>query len=105
MGDEVKELLRKSKRDWKSNRVGSYSGKTYPKRETAKKSTLTKSSPESAPTEVMDSLLIERGILPPDRGAVAASSAIFFLSLANISSGQLYLAGWCMMCPCVILSH
>jgi len=45
---------------------------------------LTKSSPESAPTEVMDSLLMVRGIRTPVRGAVAASSAIFFFNLANI---------------------
>lgn len=46
---------------------------------------LTKSSPESAPSEVMDSLLMVRGIRTPLRGAVAASSAIFFFNLANIS--------------------
>lgn len=47
---------------------------------------LTKSSPESAPTEVMDSLLMVRGMRTPLRGAVAASSAIFFFNLANIFS-------------------
>lgn len=46
---------------------------------------LTKSSPESAPTEVMDSLLMVRGMRTPLRGAVAASSAIFFFNLANMS--------------------
>lgn len=45
---------------------------------------LTKSSPESAPIEVMDSLLMVRGIRTLLRGAVAASSAIFFFSLANM---------------------
>lgn len=53
---------------------------------------LTKSSPESAPTEVMDSLLMVRGIRTLLRGAVAASSAIFFFNLANIAnlSGSLF---------------
>lgn len=46
---------------------------------------LTKSSPESAPTEVMDSLLMVRGIRTLLRDAVAASSAIFFFNLANIA--------------------
>lgn len=47
---------------------------------------LTKSSPESAPTEVMDSLLIVRGMRTLLRGAAAAaSSAIFFFNLANIA--------------------
>lgn len=46
---------------------------------------LTKSSPESAPREVMDSLLMVRGMRTVLRGAVAASSAIFFFNLANMS--------------------
>lgn len=52
---------------------------------TESKEQLTKSSPESAP-EAMDSLLTERGIraAPPGRGAIAASSASFFFSFANI---------------------
>jgi len=54
---------------------------------------LTKSSPESAPPEVMDSLLAERAMRLLDRGAVAASSAIFFFSLANISCSSLYQRG------------
>lgn len=50
----------------------------------AEKDLLTKSSPESAPTEVMDSLLMERG-MRPERGAVAASSTSLFFNFANIS--------------------
>lgn len=44
----------------------------------------TKSSPESAPADVMDSLLVERGKRPERGGATAASSANFFFSLVNI---------------------
>lgn len=50
----------------------------------AEKDLLTKSSPESAPIEVMDSLLMERG-MRPERGAVAASSTSLFFNFANIS--------------------
>lgn len=50
---------------------------------------LTKSSPESAPMEVIDSLLMVRGMRTPLRGVVAASSAIFFFNLANIFRVQM----------------
>lgn len=64
---------------------------------------LTKSSPESAPIEVMDSLLMVRGIRTLLRGAVAASSAIFFFSLANmvILSTSLSLHAGCEVTCCV----